>query len=98
MAYIRKTRDVYEVQGMYNDGFGWSVETTEDTYQEAREQIKCYRENCPQYEFRIVKKRERMPRCRRCGNTVTLCDYKSEAGYKYTCPNCDEDLFSFEVC
>jgi hypothetical protein len=60
MAYIRKTRDVYEVQGMYNDGFGWSVETTEDTYQEAREQIKCYRENCPQYEFRIVKKRERL--------------------------------------
>lgn len=38
-----------------------------------------------------------MPRCRRCGRKVSKCDYKSDAGYKYSCEYCDEDLFSFEV-
>jgi len=58
MAYQRKTRDEYEVQGKY---YGtWELETTESTYKEAREQLKCYRENVPGVCFRIVTKRVRL--------------------------------------
>ena len=52
--YIRKTVDEYEVQGNY--GQGWECVTTEETYRDAREQLKCYNENEP-YPHRIVKKR-----------------------------------------
>lgn len=43
MPYQRKTVDEFELQGHY--GHGWEVLTTESTYGEAREQMKCYREN-----------------------------------------------------
>lgn len=52
--YKRKTIDEYEVQGNY--GYGWDLETTEDSWKAAREQVKCYRENCLAM-YRIVKKR-----------------------------------------
>lgn len=42
-------------------------------------------------------KKVKTPRCCRCNRTVSKCDYKSDAGYKYSCEYCDEDLFSFEV-
>jgi len=54
VAYKRKTYDEYEIQG--NCGYGWDVETTEDTLREAKAQAKCYRENV-NYPIRIVKKR-----------------------------------------
>ena len=57
MAYIRKTKDVYEIQS--NCGYGWDLETTEETYKEARDQLKTYRANLS-YPVRIVKKRERI--------------------------------------
>lgn len=53
--YIRKTRDEYQIQG-YIDGYGWDIETYEDTLRAARLQAKCYRENV-NYPIRIVKKR-----------------------------------------
>ena len=56
MAYQRKTKDVWYLYANY--GQGWEHETTEETFREAREQVKCYRENCPQYAFRIAMKRE----------------------------------------
>lgn len=52
--YKRKTKDEYEIQGNYGQGF--ECVTTEATWREAKAQIKCYRENEP-YQFRIVKKR-----------------------------------------
>lgn len=58
MAYIRKTRDEYEVQGNYNGT--WERLTTEDTQKEARAMLKCYNENEPHYPHRIVKKRVRI--------------------------------------
>ena len=58
MAYKRKTRDVYEVQGNYAGW--WETVTTEDTLAEAREMLKCYRENEPQYQHRIQKVREKI--------------------------------------
>lgn len=52
--YIRKTKDEYQIQG--NCGYGWDVETYEETYKEAKDQAKCYRDNVS-YPIRIVKKR-----------------------------------------
>jgi len=43
MAYIRKTRDEFELQGDY--GQGWECLTIEETYSAAREQRRCYQEN-----------------------------------------------------
>jgi hypothetical protein len=59
-TYTRKTRDVYHF--LVNYGQGWEHETTEDSLREAREQRQCYRENCPEYPTRIVRKRERIAR------------------------------------
>jgi hypothetical protein len=55
MAYKRKTRDEYEIQG-YHDGYGWEMETTESTWKDAKKQLVCYRKNVT-YPVRIVKKR-----------------------------------------
>jgi len=57
MAYVRKTKDEYEIQGNYGYGDGWECETTEETYKEAKEQLKAYRENISEVPHRIVKKR-----------------------------------------
>lgn len=35
--------------------------------------------------------------CRRCGEMVEDADYKSDNEYTYYCPNCDEDLYTFET-
>ena len=55
MPYIRKTYDEYEIQGNYGQGF--ECVTTEETYKDARAQLKCYRENEPGTTFKIVVKR-----------------------------------------
>lgn len=55
MAYIRKTKDVYEIQG--NNGYGWDAETYAETLKAAKVQAKCYRDNV-NYLIRIVKKHE----------------------------------------
>jgi hypothetical protein len=55
MAYQRKTTDEFEIQCNY-EGYGWEMVTTETTWKDARDQIKCYRENQPA-PYRIVKKR-----------------------------------------
>lgn len=56
--YKRKTRDEWELQGFYHP-YGYETLTTEETRQEALEQLKCYRENEPHTSYRIVKKRVR---------------------------------------
>lgn len=57
MAYKRKTRDVYDIQGNY--GHGFETVTCEETWKDAKRAIREYRENEP-YEFRIKKTRERI--------------------------------------
>ena len=42
---------------MSNYGYGWEEELTEDTYAEAKEQLKTYRENCKNAQYKIIKKR-----------------------------------------
>lgn len=54
--YVRKTKDEYEIQGYYGGQYGWECVTTEETWKEAKEQVKCYRDNEP-YSFRIRTKR-----------------------------------------
>lgn len=58
MAYQRKTRDGWEVQGFY---YGeWERLTTEETRSEAATQKKCYDENERGVLHRIKKVRERL--------------------------------------
>ena len=55
MAYTRKTRDEWQMWSNY--GYGWECEISEDTYKSAREQMKCYRANCPGAQFKLKLKR-----------------------------------------
>ncbi|WP_460647458.1 hypothetical protein [Lacrimispora xylanolytica] len=57
MAYQRKTKDVYNI--VTNYGYGWEVECTEDTYKEAKQRLKEYRENTSA-QVKLEKKRERL--------------------------------------
>ena len=57
MAYQRKTRDEFEVQGNYGPPYGFELVTCEDTRPEARQRLREYRENEPGVAFRIVCKR-----------------------------------------
>ena len=55
--YTRKTKDEYQL--MSNYGYGWDIETTENTYKEAKQQLKCYRENTNGI-HKIIKKRVKL--------------------------------------
>ncbi len=57
MAYVRKTKDEYQLLCNYGYGDGWEEVLTEGTFKEAKERKKEYMENMPQYPYRIVKKR-----------------------------------------
>jgi hypothetical protein len=61
MSYKRKTRDVYDIQGDYGYGHGWETVTAEETYRDARVQLRGYRDNEPGVPFRIKITRERIP-------------------------------------
>lgn len=53
--YIRKTRDEYNIEGLY--AYGWETVCCEDTWREARARLREYRENEPGTAFRIKKAR-----------------------------------------
>jgi len=57
-AYQRKTKDVYVVQGNY--GYGWDDLFEEDTWLDAKQALKEYQENEPQYSHRIITRREKV--------------------------------------
>lgn len=59
MAYQRKTRDVYQLLADYGTD-GWEYVLEENTLSEARKRLREYRENAPQYEYKIKKVRERI--------------------------------------
>lgn len=58
MAYTRKTKDEYQIHGNY--GYGWEELTAEETYKEARAQLRCYNENEPGIPHKIVKRRVKL--------------------------------------
>lgn len=58
-AYLNrepKTQLCYIVQGNY--GQGWEDESGSPDRREARADLKAYRENCPEYPHRLIKRRE----------------------------------------
>lgn len=60
MTYKRKTKDRYDIETNY--GYGWEVESSYDTYTEAKRDIGEYRIHMVHYGgiCRIVKRRERI--------------------------------------
>lgn len=56
-AYIRKTRDEYEIQQNFGYGDGWECVSTETNIKDARSTLKTYRTEQPKYPARMVKKR-----------------------------------------
>lgn len=59
MAYIRKTRTVYRIQGNYGYWDGWETECEEYTYDEAKARLREYRENGPGA-YRMRRGREKL--------------------------------------
>lgn len=57
MAYIRKTRDEFEIQQYTGHPYGWECVNTEETRADARRSKKEYQENQPEYPVRIKTKR-----------------------------------------
>ena len=55
MTYTRKTADEYQLH--INYGQGWEHEISEDSFREIRGRVREYRENCPQYPVKWVKRR-----------------------------------------
>lgn len=44
----------YEIRALYNHRYGYECVTTEETRTDAKDQIKCYRDNEPGIQFIIV--------------------------------------------
>lgn len=57
MAYVRKTRDEWILMTNYGYGDGWEEVVSEDTCAEAKQRLREYRENMPQYPYHIIKHR-----------------------------------------
>ena len=55
MKYQRKTQGEYQLFANY--GQGWEIETIEETWAEIKARLREYRENAPQYSYKIVTKR-----------------------------------------
>ena len=63
MAYIRKTRDEWEIEqhtGSADHRGGWEVVTTEPTRRDAKRCVREYRENQPELAVRVIKRRVRI--------------------------------------
>lgn len=61
MAYKRKTRDRWDIETNY--GYGWEVENSEYTRENAKRSLREYRENLQAYgkcDVRMTKHRERL--------------------------------------
>lgn len=56
--YTRKTQDLYIVQGLYCGE--WEDECAELTRKEAILRLNEYRENAPEYLYKLVKRREKL--------------------------------------
>lgn len=53
----RKTRDEWAVEQNFGYGHGWETVTTEDSYLEAKQRVREYRENQPEYPVRLRMRR-----------------------------------------
>ena len=55
--YKRKTYDDYQLHVNYGYGHGYEHECSADSWKDIRQTKKEYRENCPEYQTKIVIKR-----------------------------------------
>ena len=55
--YKRKTYDEYQILGNYGYGHGYEYLIAYETYKEAKECLKLYRENEIGIPFKVIKKR-----------------------------------------
>lgn len=60
MTYVRKTRDVWHVEGNYGYGHGFEAVCAESTRKEALVRLREYRLNEPGIAFRLRMVRERI--------------------------------------
>lgn len=60
MAYVRKTKDVWYIQGYYTPEYGFEDVCEAETFKEAKLLKKAYDENEICVLHRIVKRRERI--------------------------------------
>lgn len=60
MAYVRKTKDIYIIQQYTGPQYGWEDVDCQETFTEAKNSKKDYRENQPEYPVRIQKRREKI--------------------------------------
>lgn len=60
MSYTRKTRDIWNIQQYTGYGYGWETVCAEDRWKDARERLREYRENQPEYPVRAKRCRERV--------------------------------------
>ena len=60
MAYIRKTTDQWDTEQNFGFGHGWEVVSCDDNLLDARQTLKDYRMNQPEYPSRLVKKRVKL--------------------------------------
>lgn len=58
MAYVRKTRDYWDIEQKSEQG--WEVVSSEVTRADTKRALKEYRENQPEYPVRSVKRREKI--------------------------------------
>lgn len=57
MAYVRTTRDEWQLWVKYDTAHGYEYEVNEPTYKLICQRAREYRENCPQYPLKIKKAR-----------------------------------------
>lgn len=60
MTYQRKTRDYWSIQQYTGSGYGWEEVSANETLKEAREALKEYRANQPEFPVRVRLKREKI--------------------------------------
>ena len=60
MAYTRKTRDYWSIQQYTGTEYGWEEVSAAENFKDARQTVREYRENQPEYAVRIRLKRERI--------------------------------------
>lgn len=55
---MNKYSYLHVVQGYYGDAYGWEDITESESYHESRRTLREYRENAPEYTYRLIKRRE----------------------------------------
>ena len=61
MKRINKYLYLWVVQGYYYSGYGWEDVCQSEHRKEAREDLKDYRKNEPEYPHRMIRRREPNP-------------------------------------